>query len=630
MMAKGLAMRRFVLASARRTATVVLTCLSSIVFVAAAFAQSPHDSESGKASALVVGSCNVVQQNVTASGGATIVNQIDCLPDRPDESFVLRYLWLDAVTSSYLVAGRFDPALAKLLPERPVVVRNPVYDQLREIIEKFGRPDHLAGEEPQYSVNGERDNLQTTAKWSASRETRNKLRVYSAEEDIIWPDLSALAAVFETTDWPAGFRMSYNSVEDDTWRERQSTIDFQNKMISCVQLYSPISSEMLASYWDLMKQLEDGVRRDRFKRDGVIHPNANGSAGDLGASKTSALRNKTIDAMSYFGRAAWPEDFLMAFGNGAVGGCGVGAEYDYMFGFYAKPRKLHTLVAVVEPRRKDLQIERLIYLSDSETRLRPLGESRERIESPSGVISVRAGEMAVIPLRIELRYDSEGFRDIVDSEEPRQIYQKIRALKIPIVKFTGRESERRGRRPPPLHTVFSKSLSAFREPEGFKVNQTYVFGPSLGLSTVTIKGVEVPVRSVPPAAVAYLGPAEIGSCPFLFVSDGSEEPRRIGRVLIGASDETRARTEQILLPPGATSVFVSEQEPEITYLQSVSISDAATGEETLLATDVVLHPGDAREFVLPPTLRDQARLTVRGYYLPLRFPPVTNANAPRD
>jgi hypothetical protein len=49
------------------------------------FAQGPATGASGNA--VVLGSCNVVLQNVTATGQATINNEINCVPEKPEDSF---------------------------------------------------------------------------------------------------------------------------------------------------------------------------------------------------------------------------------------------------------------------------------------------------------------------------------------------------------------------------------------------------------------------------------------------------------------------------------------------------------------------------------------------------------------
>src|ERR1019366_9447144 len=232
------------------------------------FAQGTATGASGNASAVVVGSCNVVQQNVTATDSATIINEINCMPEKPEDSFLLRYLWLDATTSSFMVAGRFDPALARLLPANPVVVRNPVFQKIQEIVTRFGRIDidslkALEGP-PRYSLMGKGQGG-ITAQWQDLSTGLKKLRIYAGEGEIILPDVPSLQAVFKTQEWPSNYKMTYNDpIDSEGWKKPQVHIDFQNAAITCVRLHAPISAPLLMNYWDSMKELENipGLRQN--------------------------------------------------------------------------------------------------------------------------------------------------------------------------------------------------------------------------------------------------------------------------------------------------------------------------------------------------------------------------------
>jgi hypothetical protein len=82
--------------------------------------------------------------------------------------------------------------------------------------------------------------------------------------------------------------------------------------------------------------------------------------------------------------------------------------------------------------------------------------------------------------------------------------------------------------------------------------------------------------------------------------------------LVGAHDARLARTEEISLPDNIRSVYVNEQEPEITHLEKISVR-TDSGEQ-VLGENIVIGPGHVREFVIPDKLRQNAKLIVRGYY----------------
>lgn len=592
------------------------------------FAQEAATGASDNASAVVLGSCNVVQQNVTAADSATIINEINCVPEKPEDSFLLRYLWLDATTSSFMVAGRFDPALARLLPANPVVVRNPVFQKIQEIVTRFGDP-----------VNSNTDSLQSDVQYKimskgegeitgdglqqAPPALLKKLRIYAGEEKIILPDVPALRAVFKTLQWPSNYKLTYteDSTGRDGWKNPQASVHFQNAAITCVRLHAPVSAPLLKNYWDLMEELENSILKKIFSPNQVVNEEEGTSVDDY---KSRMLENKSIDAMLYFGQKYWPDDFLIAIGNADMyGECTTG--YAYNFGFYTKPRQLFTLIAVIEPRYKDLQTEHVGYVVDDNEQLRLLREGTQEQSSPQGVITVKKGEMAVIPLRIELRYDLDNFRDLLDSTSAESLYKRIKNTTLSAVQL--RVKDNSGDEGPP-QTIFTKSVSSFRPPETRKINRTYIFGPAYNLKTITIKRTDISVRSAPAAAVAFLGNTGVGSCPFLYVSDGVDDPSRVGRVLIGASKKELARDEENKLPRETRSFFLSEQEPEVTFLETVAVKSASSGEEHLIGSNLVIHPGQAREFRIPEEFYGDAVLKIRGYYIPLRSDQASEEDGP--
>ena len=67
--------------------------------------------------------------------------------------------------------------------------------------------------------------------------------------------------------------------------------------------------------------------------------------------------------MAYFTEKNWPEDFLMGFGSAFVAECGEG----YSIGFYALPRKLFTLVAVIEAKSTALKFRACPLISTRPT-----------------------------------------------------------------------------------------------------------------------------------------------------------------------------------------------------------------------------------------------------------------------
>ena len=177
-----------------------------------------------------------------------------------------------------------------------------------------------------------------------------------------------------------------------------------------------------------------------------------------------------------------------------------------------------------------------------------------------------------MPLRIELRYDLEAapIATLVDGEAAGKLYSKIVSLLNASFQFRGKDVSNETNDTPPAHTIFTKSKAAFRPPETAKITQSYVFGPWYDLKDIVLKGKAIAVRSAPASALVFVGETGIGSCPFLFVDDDQNSYVKAGRMSVGANDESRSREETIKLAPGTRSLYLSEQEPEITYVGNIS------------------------------------------------------------
>jgi hypothetical protein len=216
-----------------------------------------------------------------------------------------------------------------------------------------------------------------------------------------------------------------------------------------------------------------------------------------------------------------------------------------------------------------------------------------------------------------------------DADEAEAIHDRIKNLTVSTLNLTGRPGGPEANRasPPPLQPVFSKSVSSFRAPTPPKVTPTYIFGPSYSLRSLSIAGTEVVTRAAPADSLNFLGRAPIGSCPFLFVSTGTDDLIRIGRVLIGASRKDLARIEEIKFPKGTRSFVIREQEPEVTFLETIILKDSAVpAREQLIASDVVLRPGDDREFLVPAGFSEEIILKLRGHYEVLDFARFANSD----
>jgi hypothetical protein len=574
----------------------------------------PSGAKAQSSSAVVLGSCNIVQQNLSVAKGSTVINQLDCVPPTLEDSFSLRYVWLDAKTSSLLTAGFFDSSLRPVIGNMQSVLRNSVYHRLDEIVRRFGNPIGtdfvpIVGKGQPYSLTGARGEVSIDNKGDhLPLSALKKLKLYGGEQTILLPDTSALRSIKNTQGWPADYKLTYGD-EAGVFPRSKTKQDVENSALMCALLYKPITKEILANYWTDVELLESLIEKKEFRQDQVVNSNVNAGTGDF---RVAALQNQALPAMAYFTEKNWPEDFLMGFGSAFVAQCGEG----YSIGFYALPRKLFTLVAVIEAKSNSIEIQGMSFDLDPTDGLHLLTKGEKTEAAPPGSIVLKRGETVLVPLRIELRYDLEvaPIATLVDGEAAGKLYSKIVSLPNASFQFRGKDVSNETNDMPPAHTIFTKSKAAFRPPETAKITQSYVFGPSYDLKDIVLKGKAIAVRSAPASALVFVGETGIGSCPFLFVDDDQNSYVKVGRMLVGANDESRSREEIIKLAPGTRSLYLSEQEPEITYVEQIAIRDAASGFEEVLARNVVLRPGWSRKFDVPERMRADAQLVLRGYY----------------
>ena len=188
----------------------------------------------------------------------------------------------------------------------------------------------------------------------------------------------------------------------------------------------------------------------------------------------------------------------------------------------------------------------------------------------------------VVPLRIELRYDlgKVPFAYMRPNGTSERFYFAIQNYGQPAVLNEGQYGA----------TYVEKPISSFREPSFAEVERTYYFGEARDLAQVVIGDNAYEVRDTPRMAMLSVAGYDGASCPFLEFTEADGKTSLHGRVLIGASDASRADTETVPVPPGASKIIISEREPEISYLSEIALVDKTTGERTVLAANQVLKP----------------------------------------
>jgi len=85
------------------------------------------------------GNCNLTIIN-TGKGDQKVSVEAGICTDQvdPSKAIRIRYVWLDAISASLLLAGKVEGDLARSVWANPYVTRNKVYDELSDLINRFG------------------------------------------------------------------------------------------------------------------------------------------------------------------------------------------------------------------------------------------------------------------------------------------------------------------------------------------------------------------------------------------------------------------------------------------------------------------------------------------------------------
>ena len=294
------------------------------------------------------------------------------------------------------------------------------------------------------------------------------------------------------------------------------------------------------------------------------------------------------------------------------------------FGFYVVPRLVFVLLAVVEPKGSAINIDGASFVIDDDSALRP-APGRGRLEDMRfSPITIKRGESFVIPLHIELRYDTDQFpfTAIKDNGTSSQFYASISGL--PVTQFSV-ALDVPGDNNTMIKIKITKDKSAFNPPTSSIISGKYFFGKSRELTGIFIDGKKIETRPTPRVAVVMNGRFEEGSCPFLYFKDGDDNLSMVGRVLIGADGVEREREEHISIARGVRAFVLSEAEPEVSFIRSLDLQ-SETGEIWNIGANFYIGPNKAFEFQIPERFREKGQIRIKGYYKTLNSAQVGGLN----
>ena len=554
------------------------------------------------------GNCNLTIIN-TGKGDQKVNVETGICTDQvdPSKAIRIRYVWLDAISASLLLAGKVEGDLARSVGANPYVTKNKVYDELSDLINRFGSKLAAAGLQGSIvstTVEGQQDSASSsTQDFAQFRKRVGNPKLYNAEEFTILPDVDAYLSIQDTPSFPSNYAMYYDGGTTSNDSDPMG-------MLHWVKLWRPLTRDELESYGANTAKLRALFLQRKFKIDlpDTILPH--------NAKTWDERQNRTVSAMLHFARAGWPQHYLYASGSVQLCGIDVGVEIDL------SPRRLFVQVAVLDnvQGKGVLPITALKGEQIATDRLRLAEEDKDwspvEIGFPSAVL--KPDESIVVPLQLQLR-PGQNMKIDVSPAESANIRAQILRYPKPLVMKDGKGK-----------VVYRKSKDAFAPPT-FPVNVDYTYGPRVRLAAVISNGKEIKLRQFNPLVVATQFGYETGSCPGIYVqTPDAKTPVSHGRILIGAVGPERARTDIFWHDGPALFIELMEDEPEITRIRSLKVfTQDAQGVERLTETrkDLFLMPGMPLR-IETPELRSAARIRVEleGYYRSLPSLLLQNAN----
>ena len=279
----------------------------------------------------------------------------------------------------------------------------------------------------------------------------------------------------------------------------------------------------------------------------------------------------------------------------------------------AIPREMNVLVAVIEPKSNPVTVTSLVTNMDPEPGLKQEPYFSQTLNMAIGdeLLVPENGDSLIIPLQIGFSYTNE---DRHKNGEDFSSQVKIQ-LKESQKDFTFSRCEA---------DINSENFDLNCEPYAsgnlskvgiskFETTETYVFGPALEISQLSISGREevFSVRDIPESYVFKDNGYAYGSCPFAYFGFENGSEKLAGRVLVGANAVDKKMTEQIKVPSGAKTFVLKELEPEISYISAITAILKNGERKSLISSDIVLKPRTQIELQIPPS---SVSIEISGHY----------------
>ncbi|MCM2477309.1 hypothetical protein HGO38_28055 [Rhizobium sp. CG5] len=618
-----------------------LTSLLQALLILLAFGPSSSLAQLVATNSTTVKDSNCVIIVQTQAEGDVTINKMTC-PQDANHAYAIRYIWLNSLQASFLLAKYSDANLAPILGAHPVVMLNPVYNALDSLYKKYGTryselspyvfPERfsLKGGIKTSIPDGEEAIPFKSSFTAIPVAVRRSFLFSQFESEIIWPDSNFLDSIRSNT-WSSTYRYAYTIPEESTVSflrhiERNARLKragLTDDVAECMTYYRMIGKEEFDGYWAQIDDLEKSLADDKIKPWEI-----SGDESDTNPDTDliqEASKNPTYDFYAEIGRDYWPADFLVLSGTVSSGsdepGCtveggGLTSSVD--------PRTLSVLIAVVTPVNDKIVIRSAQVVQDERKLLRtsldfkaaPVSTGLSDLELTS-----ENGKSLVIPLSMELRYESDDFplSSISSDEEGRAIFNIFQKYPSSPVNFRRCEDSgtvtASGEPKITCKSFMRHKLGDLPKPQATKVTSSYYFGPALQLKSLEIDGANVEVRNVPKLSLVADVVGGAGSCPFAYFQMPSGELLYHGRVLVGANSMLKSAYDAVQIPPGAVKLILKELEPEVTFLQSVEFVQSKEAVHLVaFSRPAKILPRHEVSFDIPA---GSSEVRINGYYEPL-------------
>jgi hypothetical protein len=397
----------------------------------------------------------------------------------------------------------------------------------------------------------------TVQKPSIKRKARKVKYLFSAENDEeIDVYIAKDDSVAKREDhWPAGYSQFYTC-------DRNAIRDIGN-VIGCTTIWryiTPADFSMIEA--DTAER--DSAMQRRLERESGAKQEDNPEIEQASYKRHFAL-------LRHLSQRGWPRDFLYI--TASYSGCGESLGFSY------QPHQFILDVVTLEnlsnsPVRTDL------LGSESETQnFRPPSSSKALKDRPPLPLkllplTIEPGQKITVPLRMTFVHSgmlwekSTPSPDIIPfRDQSKYTYEQLQtvmpgtALRM---QFTDENNKKH---------IRIKQRESFQAP-AFPAAVEYVYGPEIAVTGLKVSGQKFMLEGTSANFLDLSVGSDKGSCPVLYVREDGEWVN-YSKVIENAREARNKATQTVAVPPGTTHFRLAEHEPEVSYLDRISLSVTA-------------------------------------------------------